>query len=274
MNKLYKLIIIVLLALCQISVTSCNKKDQILPIDNSQQLPKGSLSGIFEIGETKQVRFSQGNLIYCLDGEHLSLEGQQQGTWKFRNRQYDPSISEDEIIDQFRYGTSGYNNYLPTITLDYYNYPNHDPWHDWGVFNAIENGGNRPNMWRTLTAEEWDYLLSNQMYGFAKIIAFLDLAEEDYPTGIVILPKQFKMPEGLTFNTHIQHNKKNIFTLDDWNQMESMGAVFIQNGQYWCFMNNADSCEKYIEITEDRIEINELVDYYSKKKVRLVQDTK
>ncbi|MBQ0142958.1 MAG: hypothetical protein KBT06_09220 [Prevotellaceae bacterium] len=276
MRKLNKTILLAILTISQIVITACGKEDHILPIEKTTELPIGSLSGIFEIGNNEQVRFSQGNLCYCMDGEHLSLAGQQQGIWTFCNTQYSTQQPGNGILDQFNYGTSGYNNFHPCVEPDYENIPvsisNPDPWYDWGIFNAIENGGNRPNLWRTLSAEEWDYLLNNQIYGFANIVADANLPTENNPIGMVILPKQFSMPEGLTFKSHVQHNKLNIYTLEEWNQMETMGAVFIQLGSYWCYKNNDEGYAKYIDIADDKIEIIDFVGSYSTKKVRLVQD--
>ena len=33
---------------------------------------------------------------------------------------------------------------------------------DWGVYNAINNGGNQPGLWRTLTGEEWEYVINGR----------------------------------------------------------------------------------------------------------------
>ena len=34
--------------------------------------------------------------------------------------------------------------------------------YDWGVNNAISNGGNEAGLWRTLTIEEWKYLMESR----------------------------------------------------------------------------------------------------------------
>ena len=33
---------------------------------------------------------------------------------------------------------------------------------DWGVYNAISNGGNQPGLWRTLTGDEWEYVINGR----------------------------------------------------------------------------------------------------------------
>ena len=33
---------------------------------------------------------------------------------------------------------------------------------DWGVYNAISNGGNQAGLWRTLTSDEWKYVINGR----------------------------------------------------------------------------------------------------------------
>lgn len=33
---------------------------------------------------------------------------------------------------------------------------------DWGVYNAISNGGNQAGLWRTLTSDEWEYVIKGR----------------------------------------------------------------------------------------------------------------
>ena len=33
---------------------------------------------------------------------------------------------------------------------------------DWGVYNAISNGGNKAGLWRTLTSDEWEYVINGR----------------------------------------------------------------------------------------------------------------
>ena len=126
-------------------------------------LPEGSLCGFISIGEDKRIVFSKGNLQYQAST----------GIWRFAEKQYDvvgkdnEKISDtyDGWIDLFGWGTSGYNNKKPYLVdaqhtefgdgmnaISGTNY-------DWGVNNAISNGENKAGTWRTLTAEEWGYLL-------------------------------------------------------------------------------------------------------------------
>ena len=126
----------------------------------------GVLKGEFSISQTKKIRFSQGNLQYQATTK----------TWRFAENQYDyignynAKIAEtyDGWIDMFGWATSGYNDKMPTMNDDYdFNYIDEfvniaGTNSDWGVYNAISNGGNKAGLWRTLTIEEWQYILEER----------------------------------------------------------------------------------------------------------------
>lgn len=124
-------------------------------------------SGEFSVSSTKKVRFALGNLQWLGNGN----------IWRFAPNQWDHigqnpgnttatgRSTQNDWIDLFGYGTSGNNGHYPwrtTTTAD--QTTNYATGHisntdnDWGV-NAIINGGNQPNKWRTLTEAEWKYLL-------------------------------------------------------------------------------------------------------------------
>jgi hypothetical protein len=125
-------------------------------------LPEGALCKSFSIGDGKTITFSKGNLQYQATT----------ATWRFAEEQYTVvgkdnekiSATYDGWIDLFGWGTSGYNEKHPylwdaahTFFGDGMNTISGTDY-DWGN-NAISNGENKPGIWRTLTAEEWGYLL-------------------------------------------------------------------------------------------------------------------
>ena len=145
----------------------------------------GVLPGLFTVASGRQVHFSKGNLQFTTTGQHAVVGGIADGTWRFAEHQYDYVGSSNSQagenytgwIDLFGRATSGWNSgrvcYRPysssTSPSDYYtgdmaDYANTD----WGVYNAIENGGNAPGMWRTLTKAEWVYLFSQRTDAAAK----------------------------------------------------------------------------------------------------------
>ena len=201
----------------------------------------------FSVSATKKVYFSQGNLQYTTTGTHsVAGGGTATGTWRFAEHQYD-HIGVDNVnaaqtyvgwIDFFGWGTSGYNNKYPymtsTTTADYGN-GNTDisgTNYDWGVYNAISNGGNQAGKWRTLTSDssgngEWDYLINSRpkaanLYGEGKVGCTL---------GLIILPDEWKWSGDVaSFEANWKSGTSswsNVYSYSDWAKMEAAGAVFL-----------------------------------------------
>ena len=203
-----------------------------------------SLNGSYT--STKRIRFSLGNLQYQTT-DHI---------WRFAPNQWTTlknNQGQDNWIDLFGYGTSGIN-YNPTSTANtsslYATGDINNTENDWGV-NAISNGGNQPNKWRTLTYSELQHLL-NSRGGFT----FLGgpVSNRLHHTnctvhgvkGMIILPDDFPYNQR-PYNSYNWDWQR----LSDaqWAQVEVLGAVFIpitgcrtgitidgysEYGYYWC----------------------------------------
>ena len=233
----------------------------------------GTLPGLFTINVSgEKVVFSQGNLQYQASTN----------TWRFAEHQYDyignvdgntsPSSSQTEWIDYFNWGTSGYNHgancYQPwstsTSRSDYYAYGSNSKnlydakddgtmrgQADWG-YNAISNGGNAENIgWRTLTKEEWAYIINSRSgdYRYAK-------GTVHNKNGFIIFPDGFTLPEGISItNANTSDAGYTSYSDDDWAALETNGCVFLPAtgmrnrtsvyetgsvGNYWSssYMNN------------------------------------
>lgn len=209
----------------------------------------GMLCGKFSVSETKQVYFSKGNLQYQASTD----------TWRFAERQYDRILADNRFrsssysgwIDLFGWGHSGYGNQNPYDSKSHYplvdgaekgiagtNY-------DWGVCNKIINGGNKEGLWRTLTADEWKYLVDQRPY--AKNLRLL--ATVCGVEGLVFLPDDFVRPSDFSFlpmsddsvyngtypsgtyfycsdNTNFDY-QENIYDERQWSVLESLGALFL-----------------------------------------------
>ena len=147
---------------------------------------EGALSGYFSVGESTRICFSQGNLQYQASTD----------TWRFAENQYDMigndnaniSASYSGWIDHFGWGTG--NN--PTLSSqDDNDYKTNT---DWGT-NAISNGGNEANLWRTLTKDEWVYLF----YTRTNAANLFGLGSVNGVNGTIILPDNWVTPEGASF---------------------------------------------------------------------------
>lgn len=172
---------------------------------------EGALSGYFSVGEGVKVQFSRGNLQYQASTD----------TWRFAENQYDTigalnaniSSTYDGWIDLFGWGTG--NNPTNSST----NYRDYSTFVDWGT-NVISNGGNEANVWRTLTKDEWGYLLetrtdASSKYGMATVAGV---------NGIIVLPDVY---EGTTINADHSAWDNNSISASNWVAYEAKGAVFL-----------------------------------------------
>lgn len=204
-------------------------------------IEKGAIKAAFSVAEGKQVYFSQGNLQYQAST----------GVWRFATNQWE-TIGEgnaniapdyDGWIDLFGWGTSGWNSgavaFMPyEITNEATNYFVGDLTGtnaDWGVYNKIINGGNAVDMWRTLTYEEWQYLVSRRLNASEK----RGVAVVNGVNGSILLPDNWVLPEGLTFQAGVateqnsySYSEVNNYTLKQWMKMEDAGALFLPAGGY------------------------------------------
>ncbi len=194
------------------------------------------IAATFNVTDKKKICFSQGNLQFnAVEGTHVTADGSAAGTWRFAENQYDyvgsanDSISETYHgwIDLFAWGTSGWNSgakeYQPWATSDThsdYNVGGEEKTSltdsyanaDWGVFNAISNGGNQPTMWNTLTADEWSYLLSHYKWT-------MGMVGEDSVLCFMLLPDDFQTPANINMSVLSDLN-------DDWDEADYSSNVY------------------------------------------------
>jgi uncharacterized protein (TIGR02145 family) len=199
-----------------------------------EPLPQGVLPGLFSVSATQQVRFSQGNLQYRASDN----------TWRFAEHQYDYVGNGDTHGNVYENGVKCHNSLIsPTYTgwIDLFGFgtgsnptlksTNHNDYQtfvDWGV-NAISNGGNQPNTWRTLSNSEWEYLLNTRANASAK----KGTGSINGVHGLILLPDSWTLPDGATFiplpsplhssNTY----SLNTYTFSQWAAMEDAGAIFL-----------------------------------------------
>ena len=250
--------------------------------------PIGAINGVFSVAADKQVFISQGNLQYQASTN----------TWRFAETQYsiignnnaNISSSNSGWIDLFGWGTSGWNRgesyaYQPYSTRtgnDYYYYGDGAATGfytnlDWGIYNAISNGGNVAGMWRTLTYEECGYLLYHRedaslKYGIATVNNVL---------GVVLLPDNWTLPAGLVFTS-----RGNIYSVTEWAKMEANGAVFFPAagyrevttmnevnllGHYWTSSNSYSKLAYSMNFGDLNVSLGGR-DRYLGQSVRLVKD--
>ena len=224
--------------------------------EESPMVPIDSLEGLFSVSGTQQVRFSRGNLQFRKRGME----------WRFAENQWDyvgegnANIGSGNYagwIDLFGWGTSGYRNKKDPHNIFYrpwdcYNSTEEEPLpygdnnygfgpstgmespdltgssanYDWGVYNAISNGGDAPNLWRTLTCDEWSYLFETRTTPSGQRFA---KANVNGINGVILLPDDWSA-DCYDLN-HVNMTETgfedNPVSASQWNLMEQHGAVFL-----------------------------------------------
>ena len=199
----------------------------------------GAVKGLFSVSENDKVYFSKGNLQYQASSN----------TWRFAENQWDCvgngnsniSSSYSGWIDLFGWATSGYYydgtcHYPWTCspTGNYVAYGNHyanlddeTGQADWG-YNAISNGGNRIGQWRTLSEDEWEYLVLTR--NTASGIRFAK-ATVNGVNGVILLPDDWNSSVYGLRNTNDETSASygdNVISDETWiSVLEPAGAVFL-----------------------------------------------
>ena len=274
----------------------------------------------YKVSDSTSVYFSQGNLQFTTQGSHKTADSTAKGIWRFAENQYDViGVANRNIdstytdwIDLFGWGTSGWKSeatcYQPwsksETNSDYYpggsysnsltgTYANAD----WGVYNAISNGGNEPNKWRTLTNSEWQYLFQNSKW----TLGYIKKTDKDSSLCFMLIPETFTAPEGTTVQilgtanltstsmTDLTVPSTNTYTTDEFASLEKLGVVALpcggsrhgtsmyyvgSDGYYWSpsAYDSDYAYEFYFYST--RVNSNSYNSRHYGRSVRLVQDVK
>ena len=264
------------------------------PGDVTIDKSNGVLPELFTINESgKQIQFSMGNLQYT----------QSTDTWAFAVNQYD-IIGGDNVVDGTLadkidlFGWSGSTGFAWGISTSTDDIGYSGDFVDWGQ-NAISNGGNKANQWRTLTNGEWYYLLdtranASSLQGVARINLNADGSE--YANGLILLPDNWTAPAGISFKSGFSSERSvqayadyQIFTLDQWSKLEKSGAVFLPvsgyrygtdvgdvggDGYYWSATPFGESNAWYLGFSSRGASMGSRSRRYDGIAVRLVQDVK
>ena len=225
----------------------------------------GAILAEFSVSDSTKVYFSQGNLLYKAIPWWWFAEHQWNRTstyeYDYQDDYYEEDIdpSANVTFNIFPWGTSGYNGKNPNLisvitrtSRTIYNYGDGTndiagTNYDWGVYNKIFNGGDKAGLWRTLTKEEWIYLINSRANASEKY----GVANVEGVNGLILLPDKWKLPKDIVFtsgvtdyNTEIKRFATvNNYTASEWARMEACGAVFLPTlytpsdviaiGYYW-----------------------------------------
>lgn len=211
-RRLLTLLFVVL----SIAMFSCKKDGASTTTgDGSNPInPTGAIAGLFSVSESQQVFFSQGNLQYQASTN----------TWRFAEHQWDYignsnsniSSSYSGWIDLFGWGTGNNPTNSSTNSGDY------GTFNDWGS-NAISNGENTANVWRTLTHDEWAYVFNTRNTSSGIRCA---KATVNGVNGVILLPDNWSS-SNYSLSSGASYDSNNISQSDWTNRLEANGAVFL-----------------------------------------------
>ena len=191
------------------------------------EAPKIDGIDVFSVSDSKQVTFSKGNLQY-----HPA-----NNEWRFAESQLDYigdansncSSTYNGWLDLFGWSTSATNFGVSTSTS---NSDYSGSFVDWGI-NQI--GNDAPNTWRTLTEDEWNYVVFNR----PNASSLRGVAQVNGVNGLTLLPDNWSCPAGVTFKSGFHSNygvdyyaAYQTFTAAEWSKLESAGAVFLPAAGY------------------------------------------
>lgn len=243
--------------------------------------------GKFSVSADKQVAFAPGNLQYT----------QSTKTWSFAEQQYDvigdANVSDGALADKIDlFGWSASNSTAPfgiSLSKDKADYSGFH-FVDWGT-NQI--GDDAPDIWRTLTDDEWIYLFQNTRWTMAKVNNVL---------GCMLLPADFTAPSGTTvavlgdgnlsssyLNFSESDYASNVYTAREFAQLEAQGCVFLPcagyrygsnvldvgySGSYWSATPDGSGFARILYFNSTYANTNSSWNRNFSQSVRLVQDLK
>lgn len=163
----------------------------------------------FTVADGRKVVFAPGNLRYNVPEKKWMFAGEQYAVLGTKN-------STAGVLDLFCWGTGDRPETFTKFSTDFTDYQ------EWGR-NSIVNGGD--NQWRTLTSNEWYYLLNKREEAKARFT----LATVNGVAGMLILPDNLKLPLKNRFiagkdGTKASDNK---YTAAQWKKMEEKGCIFL-----------------------------------------------
>ena len=245
----------------------------------------------FSVTSNHQVYFSPGNLQYQPNAT----------TWRFAHEQYNyigsanskTALTYDSWIDLFAWSTHEGHSYFGVSIDTAANYYS-GRFNDWGCKRI---GKDASNTWRTLTYNEWWFLLSgrkncNLLKGCANVMGV---------NGLILLPDDWQDPEGVSFKPGFYFDESNPELepksgygahqfIDDveWKALEHAGAIFLpaagyrisrdvgnvqNNGFYWSSTPNEANTAYYAFFSSQQAESRTRERNHAHS-VRLVRDVK
>lgn len=170
------------------------------------------IEGLFSVAPGQYVQFSPGNLQYSTSNN----------TWRFAPSQIDMigelnynyftgTTPTTDWIDLFSWGETQVASMTPSTT-------GYSSFYEWG--NNVTGG------WRTLTNDQWKYLMFQRPDAAYKVGG----ATVAGVKGLILLPDSWSLPAGCSFTPGFSYSNfysTNIYSATEAAAMQSAGAVFL-----------------------------------------------
>lgn len=215
-------------------------------------LPAGALSGQFSVSGTKKVYFSQGNLQAVCNSADGDGSTQETWTWQFATHQWD--YFGDEAANT---SINGNGSVSAAGTVDHFCWSTNDTYYgihnnntsSFYTGNYVEWGTNIGDDWRTLTMDEWTWVLgpksspepgancrTSSTIGGTENARWLKATVHSVK-GLIIFPDVFtwdatSMGDAPTTCNTQNDNFTHTLTNAQWTALESAGCVFLPTAGY------------------------------------------
>ena len=205
---------------------------------------------MFSVSPTKKVYFSPGNLQATYNSST------KQYTWDFAENQYDfignapgnTTIGNQEdgkAVDLFGWSTQKNDNYGISTSNSAAGYQG--SFKDWGIGYCNCKGITPETTWRTLTKDEWEYLLDNHPGRWSSVNGV---------NGYVVAPDNFTGGLAASYSDKGALAAEAILAVDDLLFFPAAGdrlsnSVYLYGcGCYWSSSSNDDSQADYVKFSD------------------------
>ncbi len=201
--------------------------------------PSSAINGLFTVDDNgTQVHFGCGNFVSIRGYYRWNFFPQSYATMVNRNTKVKNNYVGTSNISLMGWGTTTYDDgataYMPYITST--TNVSYNPYGSLST-NLYDNNGHADwgyvpgqgslfgyKQWRTLKAEEWEYLFYHRT-GAQEKYSYGTVA--DMP-GLLLLPDNWIAPDNIEFTYGITDNyTTNVYDITQWENMKNAGAVFL-----------------------------------------------
>lgn len=210
--------------------------------------PVEHLPGAYSVSDNLQVYFSRGNLKFerVNNAETWAFEQDQTAVTSYQHT----GNGNNLVVNANGYfpWSAGTNSteggHRHTEVINHGGYSGED-FADWGEMNTFDIPAPNPGVWRTLTSNEWNYVMTRYNHNIGSPLGNATYASYAYVRvngvyGVMLFPDLFEWPTTVestlipgTINAVSSTWNGQNYGLDVWSQLEDAGCVFLAAKGYW-----------------------------------------